>query len=141
MPQSLLRLIEKCAEFISKDRLNEVLPGLRGISVLYRHDVETDKYNVLYVGMASFGRGGVRDRLFKHARSKRKGHLWTHFSIFKVWNNIRDEEVAELEGLFRHIYRKDARANSLNIQRGHKNLKKLQQNRLREWGAAERQIR
>jgi len=29
--------------------------------------------------------------------------------------HIRDEEVAELEGLFRHIYRRDGQANRLNI--------------------------
>ncbi|GAF97179.1 unnamed protein product, partial [marine sediment metagenome] len=34
-------------------------------------------------------------------------HLWTHFSIFEVWENITENEIKELEGLFRQIYRKD----------------------------------
>ena len=34
-------------------------------------------------------------------------------------------EVSELEGLFRHIYRKDTRANRLNVQRSFKKLKRI----------------
>ena len=61
-------------------------------------------YDVVYVGMAT---QGIRGRLESHV--KRKGDLWTHFSAFEVWDNIRDEEIVELEGLFRHLYRKDSR--------------------------------
>jgi hypothetical protein len=32
-----------------------------------------------------------------------------------VWPNIRNEEIRELEGLFRHIYRTDTHANQLNM--------------------------
>ncbi len=71
-----------------------------------------------------------------HARSKRKGKLWTHFSAFEVWGNIRDEEVAELEGLFRHIYRKDSAASALNIQRGFKKASRVRQNDLKRWHQA-----
>ncbi len=35
----------------------------------------------------------------------------------------REEEIRELEGLFRQIYAKDSRANNLNKQRGFKKLK------------------
>jgi hypothetical protein len=110
--------------------------GLRGIYVLYKQSINRgrQKYNVLYVGMAAAGRrGGLRGRLMSHARSERKGKLWTHFSAYEVWNNIRDEEVAELEGLFRHIYRKDSAANALNIQRGFKKASRVRQNDLDKW--------
>jgi hypothetical protein len=69
----------------------------------------------------------MRGRLFKHAKSKKKGDLWTHFSAYEVWENIRDKEIVELEGLFRHIYRKDSGANALNIQRRFKTVTKVQQ--------------
>jgi len=59
---------------------------------------------------------------------RRKGSLWTHFSVFEVWDNIRDDEVKELEGLFRHIYRHDGRASKLNLQRGFKLLRKVRKN-------------
>jgi hypothetical protein len=79
-------------------------------------------------GMAVAGRrGGIRGRLTSHVKSKRKGKRWTHFSAFEVWDNIRQEEVAELEGLFRHIYRKDPDANRLNIQRGFKKARQLEE--------------
>lgn len=48
---------------------------------------------------------------------------------------IRDEEVAELEGLFRHIYRKDSVANALNIQKGFKKAKRVRVNDLAKWHA------
>ena len=63
----------------------------------------------------------------------RKGHLWTHFSICEVWDNIREEEIRELEGIFRHIYRLDTRANRLNKQKAFKKLKKIQDNNLKNW--------
>src|SRR5438874_12226174 len=119
MPESELRLVRRSAEFIPKDDAKLLPRQLRGIYVLYRkhRNRGREKYNVLYVGMAAVGRrGGLRGRLMSHAKSKRRGNLWTHFSAFEVWDNIRDEEVAELEGLFRHIYRKDSQANALNIQ-------------------------
>lgn len=141
MLQSALRLIKRSAEFKPKEQANLVPRGLRGIYVLYRHrrDRKKDKYDVLYVGMATAGRrGGLRARLLSHGKSKRKGQLWTHFSVFQAWDNIRDEEVGELEGLFRHIYRRDSKANSLNIQRGFKKARKVRENDLQKWhdGAA-----
>lgn len=134
MPESELRLVKRCCEFIPKHDAEELPRRLRGIYVLYKaHQIRGhDKYDVLYVGMAAAGRrGGIRGRLLSHA--KRKGKLWTHFSAFEVWENIRDEEVTELEGLFRHIYSKDSRANALNVQRRFKKLRRLRENNLQKW--------
>jgi len=136
MPESELRLVKRSAEFIQKGNAGLLPRRLRGIYVLYkrRRSGGALRYDVLYVGMATAGRrGGLRGRLLSHARSRRRGRLWTHFSVFEVWDNIRDEEVAELEGLFRHIYRKDSAANSLNIQRGFKKARRVRQNDLRKW--------
>jgi hypothetical protein len=104
--------------------------------VLYRKqgNGSPEKFRVVYVGMAAAGRrGGIRGRLLRHAKSRRKASLWTHFSAFEVWDNIRDEEVAELEGLLRHIYRKDPEANKLNIQKGFKKVRRVQQNDFARW--------
>jgi len=80
-----------------------------------------DKYDVVYIGMAAGEKtASIRGRLRVHQR--RKGKLWTHFSAYEVWDNIREDEIQELEGLFRHIYRKDTKANSLNQQRAFKKL-------------------
>jgi hypothetical protein len=75
------------------------------------------------------GGAGIRARLEAHANSKRKRELWTHFSAFVVWPNIREAEITELEGLFREIYRKDKRANRLNRQ---KRYRKIQNVRVRD---------
>lgn len=132
MPESELRLVKRIAEFIPKDRAKLLPRMLRGIYVLYKQRPNGGrlKYDVQYVGMAT---AGMRSRLLSHTRSKRKGKLWTHFSAYEVWDNIRDEEVVELEGLFRHIYRKDSAASSLNIQKGFKKAKRVRQNDLSKW--------
>jgi hypothetical protein len=134
MPQSDLRLIKRCAEFVSKNSIRSVPRRRRGIYVLYCHRRKSgkDKYDVVYVGMAGTGRrGGIRGRLASHL--KKKDGLWTHFSAFEVWDNIRDEEIKELEGLFRHIYRRDAHANLLNVQRGFRKIRRVRLNDFAEW--------
>jgi hypothetical protein len=123
-----MRLIEQAEQFRPKEELKHLPGELRGIYVLYRYRRHryrrrSDKYDVLYVGMArSDGRRGIRGRLAKHGRKKK---LWTHFSAFAVWPNISDEDVIQLEGLFRHIYSRDSTANKLNLQRGFKQMKHL----------------
>ena len=129
MPQSPLRLIRRCAEYLNEATVFDVPPGLRGMYVLYKR--RRGKFDVVYVGMAA--RGGIRGRLKLHRRKKRG--QWTHFSVFEVWDNIRDEEIRELEGLFRHIYKRDSRASRLNVARGFKALGKLRNNRLATWHA------
>ena len=124
MQQSELRLIRSKVEFLTRDDVDVLPKGRRGIYVLYREESRRGKkYDVLYLGMARAGKGrGLKRRLLSHARKKRN---WTHFSVFEVWDNVRDEEVVELEGLFRHIYRYDTRANSLNVMRSFKKLARV----------------
>lgn len=127
MPQSALRLVKRYAELLPKERVKDFPRRLRGIYVLYNQRPRANKFDVVYVGMASAGRrSGIKGRLTTH--SQKKGSLWTHFSLYEVWDNIRDEEVRELEGLFRHIYRKDSQASKLNIQRGFKKLRQIREN-------------
>lgn len=131
MEQSPLRLIKRSSEYISIHDINNIPKGLRGIYVLYNRRPKLKTYDVVYVGMTLGGRGGIRGRLKGHRR--KKVGLWTHCSIFEVWDNIREDEIIELEGLFRHIYRYDSRANKLNKQRGFKKLKMVRDSRFREW--------
>jgi hypothetical protein len=134
--QSVFRLIKHFAEFRPQEETVRVPAGLRGIYALYRRRVSRGKvrFDVVYVGMAAAGgRGGLRRRLNSHRRQK--GNLWTHFSAFEVWDNVRDEEVKELEGLFRHLYWKDTKASRLNVQRGFKKMRAIRENDLTLWGS------
>lgn len=132
--QTPLRLIKRCAEYLEAARVLDVPRGLRGIYVLYRQRMRGGRVfrDVVYVGMAS--RGSIRARLKSH-RVKKAG-AWTHFSVFEVWPNVRDEEVAELEGLFRHLYRYDSKANALNAARSYRALKSLRDNQVEMWSSA-----
>lgn len=128
MPVSELRLIQRCAEFCSQEEINSVPRNTRGIYVLFnkrkrKPGEQKNKFDVVYIGMARGLKTGIRGRLSSH--KTRIGDSWTHFSVFEVWDNISQSEIEELEGLFRHIYRKDSKANRLNLQRGFRKLAKV----------------
>ncbi len=130
MPETELKLFKRCIECQPRADINVIPPGTRGIYALLRWRRRTGRYDVVYVGMA---RQSVRGRLRAHARSAQKGDLWTHFSIFEVFDNVRGEEIEELEGLLRHIYRQDSTANRLNTQRGFAKLRRVRSRRLEDW--------
>jgi len=133
MQQSPPRLIKRSAEYLPVEEVLKIPRGIRGIYVLYSHKPKTNKYDVVYVGMTTAGEGGgIRRRLRSH--KVRKSGLWSHCSIFEVWDNIRDDEIVELEGLFRHIYHHDSKANSLNVQRRFKKLIQVRDPDIENWG-------
>jgi hypothetical protein len=129
-----MRFVSCSAEFQSKDEIEKMPKGIRGIyALLKRRPRLRKKYDVVYIGMARRGAGGVRARLLKHRRSKKKGRLWTHFSVYSVWPRVPDAEIVELEGLFRHIYRRDTRANKLATQKTFGPLRATRQNNFQRW--------
>jgi hypothetical protein len=134
MSISELRFIKRFAEFRRKTDINDIPPKTRGLYALLNKKPR-ERYEVVYIGMARGLKSGVRGRLHSHEKSN-KGSLWTHFSVYEVWDNITESEVAELEGLFRHIYRKDLKANRINRQRSFKKLRNVLSNDLKSWRIA-----
>lgn len=130
MPSSVHRTIKNSFEFLPVEDINKVPSKVRGIYVLYK-SLSKKEMDVVYVGMARGEATGIKGRLIKHRRSK--PDLWTHFSVFEVWDNISAQEVEELEGLFRHIYRYDSEANKLNTQGSHKKLDAIRRKSPSEW--------
>ncbi|SRR5712691_8731956 len=132
MPPSPTRLIERCAQWLPKESAKLVPRGTRGIYGLLHFRPRLGKYDVVYIGMGA--RSGIRSRLKSHLKSQTK--VWSHFSIFKVWENISEDEVEELEGLFREIYRKDKRANRFNKQKKFQKIQMVREDDLRKWKRA-----
>lgn len=126
-----MKFIKRCAEFREKDERKDIRDKIRGIYVLFSK--KGKYYNVVYVGMARGGKTGVKSRINSHAKSKTKSKFWTHFSIFEVHDNISSAEVEELEGLFRHIFRFDEKANVINIQKRHHKLIEVRRNQMKTW--------
>lgn len=131
MPQSTLRLIKNVFEFQSKENIREIPPRLRGIYALYQYIPKTGAYDLVYIGMARGKKSGIKGRLLSH--NKRKRDLWTHFSAYEVWDNISEAEIEELEGLFRHLFRFDSKANRLNKQKGYKKLGRIRRETAKLW--------
>ncbi len=122
----MLRLIQCCIEFKDRSEIDGIGSRRRGIYVLYQR--KSAHYEVVYVGMTN---ADMAMRLRSHRRSKRK--VWSHFSIYGVWPNITQDEIRELEGLFRHIYRKSAKANLFNVQKGSSSLRKIRVKNFEDW--------
>jgi hypothetical protein len=133
MPVAPLRLIRRCFEFAPQEVYVQVPASTRGIYVLYRRrrplprDDAGRRFDVVYIGLANVS---VRRRLRNHIHHK--GDEWTHFSVYEVWDNIRQDEIVELEGLFRHIYRFDAHANRLNLAKSYNKLGQVRRQAVQE---------
>lgn len=132
MPISPTKFIKRCAQWKLKSDIGLIPGGTRGVYALLHHRSSIQKYDVVYIGMAP--RGGIRGRLKSHAKSTK---IWSHFSIFEVWDNISEAEVGELEGLFREIYRKDKKANRFNKQKKCKKLQAVRRDDLGKWNERE----
>lgn len=135
MPISDCYLFKNSLEFLPVSEIKRVPPKVRGIYVLYHvkkdSSAEDVSHDVVYVGMARGEKSGAKGRLISHRKSK--PDLWTHFSVYEVWDNITKSQVEELEGLFRQIYRRDSNANSLNIQRTYKPLRAIRRKSADDW--------
>lgn len=126
------KFIKRVAEFQFRTDSDHIPDNTRGIYVLLKEAVK-NKFDVVYVGMSAGLEAGMYSRLKAHRKSKRL--KWTHFSLFEVHDNMTSAEVRELEGLIRHIYRKDSRANKLNVQLCYKpfHSPKILKNKLPKW--------
>jgi hypothetical protein len=123
MPVAALNLIKQFDEHLPKNAMKHVAKNTRGIYALLKKD--HNAYNVIYVGMAGGDKSGIHGRLNVQSRSKRKKNAWEHFSIFEVHDNVSREVIQELEGLFRHIYRKDSLSQRFNRQKNFKRFSKV----------------
>jgi hypothetical protein len=134
MPDVQLRFIKRCAEWheFTKEEVDKVPHNMRGIYVLFQK-IGDDVYDVMYIGMAGSAKAGIRGRLLSHLQSRTKSRLCTHFSVFAVREEIDEEVVEELEGLIRHIFRKDRTANSLARQNSYGKLYKVRENDWSKW--------
>jgi hypothetical protein len=129
-----MHFIKRCAEWcpFTDEEVAKVPHNTRGVYILFQ-ETGNDVYEVRYIGMAGSATAGVHGRLLSHLRSRTKSRLCTHFSVFEVHRKIDEDQVQELEGLLRHIFRKDPTANSLARQNAHGPLYDLRENDLTKW--------
>lgn len=123
------RFIKRCAQWLSKNESKHIPPATRGIYALLDRHEGTENYDVVYVGMTA--RSSMGRRIARHKLSKPKG--WSHFSIFEVWDEITEDEIRELEGLFREVYRKDSQANRLNRVGKFDRLQNVRNDKIKSW--------
>lgn len=136
MSKKVLRTFKRVREFIPISEIRRLPDKVRGIYVLYKSPTPKSDWpknaQVVYVGLA---RTSIHHRLNVH--KKDKPGMWTHASAYEVWDNISNDEIKELEGLFRSIYRKDSTANKLNKVKTFLQLKNLEKIKLKGEKASE----
>jgi hypothetical protein len=123
MPVSPCYLFKNSLEYVPSSDIRKAVPAdVRGVYVLY--DCSEDKHmNVVYVGMSRGDKFTIGNRLLRHKTNK--NNLWTHFSVYEVWDNITSAQVEELEGFFRHVFARDAQANKLAKQKRSGTIEKI----------------
>jgi hypothetical protein len=129
MPVSPSYLFKNSLEYVPSSDIRRSVPAdVRGVYVLY--DFSDGKHmNVVYVGMSRGEKYTIGNRLLRHKTNK--NNLWTHFSVYEVWDNITSAQVEELEGFFRHVFARDAVANKLAKQRRSGTIEKIK--RTNQW--------
>jgi hypothetical protein len=126
MPARSTKFIKRCAEWIPKDDSRFIPKRTRGLYALLQYRPKTQKYDVSYIGMTA--RSSIRNRLARHKRDQAKS--WSHFSAFEVWHDVSEDDIKELEGLFREVYRKNTKFNQLGK---YGRLQKVRNDDLRSW--------
>jgi hypothetical protein len=126
--QSPLRIIKRWRRYESRGVWKYLPKNTRGVYVLYKEQNQSiskrrtgkDKIvHVVYIGIA----GGIGGRLRSHHRSKKKD--WTHYSFFEVHDNIRSDEIRELESFLLAIFCHDPRIELENQRYGSQRLRNL----------------
>jgi len=128
-------LIKQCAEFLERDQIAHVPRKTRGIYALLKKQKPRGgrrRFDVVYIGMSTTN---VLGRLKAHDGSRKKAGLWSHFSVYSVGEEITNDEISYLEGLIRHIFRKDSRANRVAMKKGFMPLWDVQENDFAKWSA------
>ncbi len=130
-----LTLIKQCAEFLERDQIAHVPRKTRGIYALLKKQKQRGgkrRFDVVYIGMSTTN---VLGRLKAHDGSRKKAGLWSHFSDYSVREKTTDDETRYLEGLIRHIFRKDSRANSGAMKKGFMPLWDVRESDFAKWSA------
>jgi hypothetical protein len=120
--------IRRYDEYVKKDRKSKVPIDAKGVYALLKKR-RGGKFDVVHVGVSA---SGIRDRLRQHARNQGRKGQWDYFSVFDVQPYVSSLTIEQLEELWKHIYRKGTRTNSLSLQQG---LKKsiVKRTPIEEW--------
>ncbi len=124
-----LRWVRRMAEGIPKAQYRRLGYHVRGFYALLKKVRGKDAYHVVYVGIAK----NLRKRLYEHGKWGAKRDQWTHFCAFQVWPNVIEEEIREIEGILRQIYRRDPHANRFNKQKKMWKLGRVRDDDLESW--------
>jgi len=112
MVQSVIKqgstpLVRREIEYRSSSCIMQVPPNMTALYVLYSNSSNSRHMNVRYVGYASSQSGSdARSMLQQHY--KLNARMWSHFSVYELWDYFQKDDAAAVKALFEHIYRHDS---------------------------------
>jgi len=104
-------LVKLEIEFQPSGSIMRVPPNLTALYVLYSHDSESRHMNVRYVGYAN-SQSGEDARSMLWQQHKLNGRMWSHFSVYELWDHFQKDDTRAVETLFDHVYRHDSHLKS-----------------------------
>jgi len=100
-------LVRREIEFQPSSRIMRLPPNMTALYVLYAYDSESRHMNVRYVGYAS-NQNGDDARSMLWQQHKLNGRMWSHFSVYELWDHFQKGDTRAVEALFDQVYRHDS---------------------------------
>lgn len=99
-------LVRNEMEFLPASEIMSVPANIKALFALFAYDSELKNYNVMYVGYAS-SEGENKIRALLKEQQRLNGRMWSHFSVYELWDYIQEKDDRAVEMLFNQIYRRD----------------------------------
>ena len=103
----LIPLVRRAIEYRPSACILQVPPNMTALYVLYSYNGASRHMNVRYVGYAS-GQRGNDARSMLRSQHTLNGSMWSHFSVYELWDHFQKDDAAAVEALFEHVYRDDS---------------------------------
>jgi hypothetical protein len=94
-------------EFLPASEIMQIPGNIKALFALYAYDSELRNFNVMYIGYAN-NEGGNTIRSLLKEQERLNGRMWSHFSVYELWDYIQKDDQRAVDMLFKQIYRRDA---------------------------------
>lgn len=98
-------------EYQPTSQIQLVPSGIKALIVLYSYNKEPEYFNVKYIGYAD-GKGFNTARAILSEQQQLNGRMWSHFSVYELWDHLQKNDDYAVNELFRQIYRRDSHSRS-----------------------------
>lgn len=100
-------LVRHEIEYLPTRCVTQLPSNMTALYVLYSYDNESRHMNVCYVGYANH-QNGDDARSMLQLQHRLNGRMWSHFSVYELWDHFQKDDAKAVDALFNHVYRRDS---------------------------------